>query len=297
MSWCKSVVRFCHDFSDREIWYNEDMKLYQTVDGTLIGFYRERGGQVQAMLYRNVYEQLLVVKTREEEITIPGFYEIRITVVPGHFEDELVFVPGHYERQMVWHPSFEVKRFRQIDGHYEIQNIWVPGYFVTRFYWREAHPARGLEAAWIPYQFWIEAGYKDQRVWIPTFTEEYIEVIPAGERETRVWVEGDFVTEQVWVPLLTTSERVWIPPVQDTITVEYTVVEDVWIGNEPVYEFVDVDRTSLFEVLELEREVAGVDGDEDKITIRNMLTGEELVTEARYVGYANRIGENEFVVP
>ncbi|KKL85800.1 hypothetical protein LCGC14_1951080, partial [marine sediment metagenome] len=39
------------------------MKLYQTIDGTLIGFYRERGGVVQASMYRDVYETVMVEKS------------------------------------------------------------------------------------------------------------------------------------------------------------------------------------------------------------------------------------------
>jgi len=273
------------------------MKLYQTIDGTLIGFYQEMGGAVQAVLYRDLYEQKLVTKERQEEITIPGYYEFYDIVTPGYWKEEEVYVQGHYERQMVWHPEYSVTRYREVPGHYEIQNIWVPEYYVTRYYWREAHPARGLEAAWIPYQHLIPAGYKDQRVWVDTYTEEYEEIIPAGEKETRVWVEGKYVTERNWIPETTRTEQVWVEQKIEYKTVEYQELEEVWIGREPVYEYIDPLMVQAFEVLELVPAPADRPELEDSITIRNTETGEVLTTTATYIGLGTRIGDNEFVVP
>lgn len=279
------------------MWYNNGMKLYQTIDGTMIGFYRERGGEVQAVLYEDVYEPRLVTYTRDEPIIIPGKFVIDVTTIEAHWLAERVYVQGHTERQMVWFDEYEVTRYREVPGGYEIQNIWVPAYYVTRYYWREAHPARGLEAMWIPYEHLIPAGFKDQRVWIPAHTEAYQEVIPAGEKESRVWVEGKYVTERTWVPEQQTSERVWIPPVKDTITITYQVMEEVYVGRVPVYQYVDESQVRLFEVLELVEADPAMAGAEDTIVIRNMLTGEELKTSATYLGVATRVAENEYVLP
>lgn len=273
------------------------MKLYQTIDGTLIGFYKEKGGAVQAMLYRDIYEPQMVTKTREEEKTIPGYFKTVETAVPGYYKDERVYVQGHYERQMIWKPAYYVTRYREIPGHYEIQNIWVPAYYVTRYYWREAHPARGLEAAWIPYQHLIPAGYKDQRVWLDTYTEEYQELIPAGESMGRVWVEGRYETEKIWVPATTKTEQVWIPTEKEIVTVEFQVLEDVWVGREPVYEYIDPMMVQGYEVLELIEAPADRPDIEDSITIRNTETGEVLKTTATYIGLGQQIDENQYVVP
>lgn len=273
------------------------MKLYQTIDGTLIGFYQEMGGAVQAVLYRDLYERQMVTKERQEEVTIPGYYEYFDIVTPGYWLEESVFVNAHYERQMVWHPAHDVTRYREVEGHYERQNIWVPEYYVTRYYWREAHPARGLEAAWIPYQHLIEAGYKLQRVWVDTYTEQYQETIPAGERETRVFVPGDYVTERTWIEETTREERVWIEPEVTYETVEYQELDDVWVGQEPVYEYIDPVFVQDWEVLELNVGVGHWPDYEDNITIRNTNTGEELTTSARYMGLAERIDDNEYVIP
>jgi len=280
-----------------KICYNQVMKLYQTIDGELIGFYKERGGEVQALLYRDVYESQLVDKTREDEVTIPGYWEIVVSTVPGYWKEEREYVQGHYERQMVWHPEYSVTRYRDVPAHYEIQNIWVPDYYVTRYYWREAHPARGLEAAWIPYQELIPAGYEDQRVWVETFTEPYQELMPAVERETRVWVEGKYVTEKAWVPESEISTRVWMPPEITYETVKFQEFEVVWVRYEPVYEFVDESMVRLYEVVELTKGAGPGPEFEDVLTIRNMLTGELLDTYATYIGLAERIADNEFVVP
>jgi len=272
------------------------MKLYQTIGGTLIGFYREKGGAVQALLYRDLYERQLVTKTREEEKIIPGYYKTVETPVPGYYKEERVWVQGHYEQKMIWKPEYSVTRYREVPGHYEIQNILVPEYYVTRYYWREAHPARGLEAAWIPYQHLIPAGYKDQRVWVPTFTEEYQEIIPAGESMGRVWVEGDYDTKRTWIPATTKTEQVWVTPVKEIVVVEYQELEDVWVGREPVYEYVDPMLVQAFEVLDLIKAPADRPDIEDKITIRNTETNEVLTTTATYIGLAEQIDENEYVV-
>ena len=295
------------------------MKLYQTIDGTLIGFYKEMGGVVQAVLYRDIYEKQLVTKTREEEIEIPGYFEDVETTVPGYWDEVLIVTPGHYERQMVWHPEYSVTRYREVPGHYEIQPYWFEEYTITRYrtvpgYW-EAYerdiPPRGLyEDTGPPYTWyrWIEehveeyeevfpAGFKDTRVWVDTYTEEYEEIIPAGERETRVWVAEYGTIKEVWIEPVTTTEKVWREPKIETKTIEYQELEDVWVGREPVYEYVDPMFVQAFEVLDLIEAPADRPDIEDSITIRNTETGEVLKTTATYIGLAEQIDENEYVVP
>lgn len=266
--------------------------MYQTIDGTLIGFYRERGGEVLAVYYRDVYEYRDVIKTREENVWIestfvsksvyiPGFYDMRpferpgrwedrAVRIPAHEEEQLVEIPGYYERRNVqepgrWEikrilvPEYSVTRYREVpghyvteteyvQGHYEIQNIWVPEYYVTRYYWREAHPARGLEAAWIPYEHLIPAGYKEQRVWvegdyqdedvwIKTYTEEYQELIPEGYKDQRVWVEGEWRTKVFWVDATWEHQMVMVPEEWGTETIwiePISRVDKVWVPDRYV---------------------------------------------------------------
>lgn len=273
------------------------MKLYQTIDGTLIGFYRERGGEVQALMYRDVYETVMVEKSemvftfgkpnlKLEQIWREGHWVQRVFTIPEHEEYQPVIieehweyktwtepahwgtreywlepyveiryreVPGHTETQWVWSEEYSVTRYREVPGHYETQNIWVPGYYVTRYYWREASPARGLEAAWIPYQHWIEDGYKDQRVWVDTYTEEYEEIIPAGEKESRVWVEtyqesyefevpGAWQDRRVWFPEVTRTTKTWVPMHEEVILVtvpETTESRRVWEAGRVIEVWVD----------------------------------------------------------
>lgn len=271
--------------------------MYQMIDGTLAGFYQEAGAELQVVTFRDVFEQQLVTKTKEVPEMIAGYYEQVDIVKPGYWKEEEVFVQGHYERQMVWHPEYSVKRYREVPGHYEIQNIWVPEYTVTRYYWREAHPARGLEAAWIPYEEVIPAGYKDQRVWVDTYTEEYEEIMPAGERETRVWVEGEYVKEKKWIKETMRTETIWVPPEVTYKMIEYQELEEVWVGRERIFSMVDPSEAWTFTVEELIPAPPDEPGVEDIIVIRNVLTGEILRTTATYVGLAERIDDNEFVVP
>lgn len=252
---------------------------------------------MQALLYRDVYEQKWVTKTRQEEITVPGYYRVDVVTIAGHWKEQRVYVQGKYEIKPVWFDEYSITRYREVPGHYEIQAVWFDEYYVTKYYWREAHPARGLKAAWIPYQEVVPAGYSDTRVWVDTYTEEYQEIMPAGFKDTRVWIEGKYVTEKIWVPEQKISKRVWVPAEKNFITVEYKELENVWMGREPVYEFVDESQVRLFEVVELIETPAGAPAGEDAIVIRNMLTGEELTTTGRYMGLATKIADNEFVVP
>lgn len=88
------------------------MKLYQTIDGTMIGFYQERGGEVQCTMYRDIYEQQLVKKTRKVYVKTPDKYE---TIWAGeHCDIETricypagwvnIVVPGEWELvdQIFW---------------------------------------------------------------------------------------------------------------------------------------------------------------------------------------------------
>lgn len=240
------------------------MKLYQTIDGTLIGFYQERGGAVQAVLYRDVYETELVTKTREVEVIVPGYYEEFDIITPGYWKEEEVWSSGYYRRQMIWKPEYSVTRYREVPGHYEIRNVWVPEYTVTRYreveghyeiqpfwfeehtitkyYWREPHPARGLPGAWIPYEEVVPAGYSDTRVWVDTYTEEYEEVIPAGYKDQRVWVDTYTEEYQEIIPAGESMGRVWVEGkyiIEDVWVEETTRTERVWVPATVTHETVE----------------------------------------------------------
>lgn len=295
------------------------MKLYQTIDGTMIGFYNERGGEVQCVMYRDLYEARKVIKYREEKIWIkstqdtvmillPGFWDERRVETPGRFEDRAVRIPEHEEEKLVEIPGFYERRLVQLPGKYEIKPVWFEEYYVTKYYWREAHPARGLEAAWIPYQELVPAGYSDTRVWVEgewrtkvvwvdaTWEYQMVTVPEAWGTET-IWIEPVSRTRKIWVPSKYVSVLIGEPGRYETRIVEYTVTEEVWIGYEPVYSYVDQTQGTLFEVLELYPGAAPGPDFEDVITIRNRLTGEELRTSAKYIGMGTKVDENEFVVP
>lgn len=294
------------------------MKLYQTTDGTLIGFYKEKGGTVQAVLYRDIYEKQMVTKTREEEVVSAGYFEQVEKTVPGYWTEEREYVQGHYEILPHWFEEYSITRYREVPGHYEILPYWFDEYTVTRYrtvpgYW-EAYerdiPPRGRYTETEPPYTWyrwidehveqyeevIPAGYKDTRVWVDTKYEPYEEIIPAGFSDTRVWVDGVFEDVEVWMPGTTSVEMVWHEPVTEYKHVEYQELEEVWVGREPVYEYVDPMDVQGYEVLELIEAPAERPDLEDSITIRNTETGEVLTTTATYIGLAQQIDENEYVV-
>lgn len=295
------------------------MKLYQTIDGTLIGFYKEKGGAVQAVLYRDIYEQQMVNKIRQEVTRTPGYFKTETITVPGYWKTERVYVQGHYEIQPYWFEEYSITRYREVPGHYEILQHWFEEYSITRYrtvpgYWepyevtRPADPVTGrIEVTYTQYR-WIEehveeyeevipAGFKDTRVWVDTKTEPYEEIMPAGFKDTRVWVDGKFEDEEVWVKETTKIEQVWVDEVIERKDVPYQELEEVWVGREPVYEYIDPMQVQGYEVLELIEAPAGRPDIEDSITIRNTETGEVLTTTATYIGLAQQIDENEYVVP
>jgi len=361
------------------------MRLYQTIEGMMIGFFEERGDEVRLVMAQDLYEKQLVTKTKETSvwiestfvsklIWIPGKWRIRTierdgywekkavmipahkrwvkVEVPGAWQKEHYKIPGHYiYKQKAFDAYYETKtrdvpgyfdtKKEYVQGHYEIQNIWVPAYYVTRYYWQEPHPVRGLVGMWKPYQLLIPAGYKDQRVWIegkyedvktwvePT-PETYLELVPAGTKQVSIWIPEEWRTRAVWVenttvdklvyfPAAWGSKEVWIEPFSQTekiwvpgknewfdygqkghwkySIVEYTEFVDVWVGYKPIYEFVDPTDPQTFQVVRLVPAPVGQIDIEDKIVVRNTLTGEEITTTARYLGMAERIAENEFVVP
>jgi len=198
--------------------------------------------EVCEMIAAHWAEKRVEVPAHDQEIKTmkPGWWEHVAEVIPGYWETQTKFIEGHYETQEIWIPEhieqelqeipgyFEERRV-QGPGHWEIQNIWVPEYTVTRYYWREAHPERGLEAAWIPYDEVIPAGYKDKRIWVEgrwvrkefwvdTTWEQVDVVVPGQYRDHRVWIDGNYEDVNVWVPAKTVPKPVWHPP-EEVITI------------------------------------------------------------------------------
>lgn len=294
------------------------MKLYQLKDGTMVGFYREKGAEVEAVMYRDVYEQQLVTKTREVPVTVPGHWEVVEVTDPGYWKRELVVTPGHYEPQeKCWEEHTET-RYRTVEAHYEIKPVWYPEETITKTrvipgYWEPYErdiPPRGVYEEtgppytwyrWIPeheeeYEVVIPGYFKDQKVWVEATVEPYEVVIDAGCKTTYVWRESYGTWTDVWVEPVTRKEKVWVEEKTEYVTEEYKELEDVWVGREPVYSMVDPTEDRLFEVVSLNVEATGSWEMGDSITIRNIMTGEELTTQASYLGLANRISENEFAI-
>jgi len=330
-----------------------------------LGFYKERGSTLTIVGYRTVTKRVQVWHTEmietiiEGEYThtslpIEGHYEYKEVIVPeeevtykktvpAHYETETQYIQGHYETQEIWIPEHEEQHFVEVPGfyelrkvqepgHYERQNIWVPEYYVTRYYWREAHPARGLEAAWIPYQHLIPAGYKEQRVWVEGIwvdkeywvdaTWEYQTVVVQGQyRDHRVWVDGNFEDVNVWIPERTETVTTIVP--------EHKEMQEIWVGayvkhivakrpdktimvettwwewedveqQEPIFGYADVPYTENLEMIDhIKGPVMVIAGEpeHDTLKIKIVPTGDEYVTEADFIGCATRIGENEYVLP
>lgn len=341
------------------------MLMYWCTGGPYLGFYQERGSTVEIVGYRTVTGRVQVWHTdmvptviegewvhtslpieghyATREVTVPEEEVTYDKVVPAHYETETKYIQGHYETQEIWIPEHEEKHFVEVPGYYEdrqvqdpgqyeIQNIWVPEYYVTRYYWREAHPARGLEAAWIPYQHLIPAGFKDQRVWVEgqwrtvefwvdaTFEYQTV-VVPGQYRDHRVWVDGNYEDVNVWIPERNETVTVIVPEHKEieeywvdawikhvsirrpdkTIMVEQTYWkwEDVEY-QEPIFGYADLPYTENLELVDHIRGPVMVivgEPEADTLKIRYVPTGDEFFMDAEFVGCAVRIGENQYVIP
>ncbi len=339
------------------------MQLYKTQAGAYLGFYQEQGGAVVIVGYRTVTKKVWVQKWVTETYQEPDWWSFTILYHPGHWKDETFLVPevkvqktrvvagyyktksvwvkGHYETKEIWIPAHDVWKFVDVDGYYEdqlvqlpgqyeIQNVWTEAYFVTRYYWQEAHPARGLEGMWKPYQLEIPAGYKDQRVWVdgPWVTKEVwidntieykLVTIPGQFTDHRVWVDGNYEDHQVWVPPTTETYTVTIAEHYDT--------KKTWI--EPRMQRVDIKMPGKFvtkkhfvqgwEDVETQEPIYAYYGENDKwdmvdhkygpvmviagpwegdeLTIRVVETGALVKVEVQYVGLAEKTDENEYIIP
>ena len=273
------------------------MKIYQLQDGTLVGFYREAGAELTVQYYDDVYETQLVTKERQEEYTIPGFYETYDIITAGYWTEEEVFIPGRWERQMIWKPEYTVTRYREVPGYWETRTQWIPGYWKTVIVTRPADPVTGrLEISYEDKQ-WVPGYDYHRKVWVTPTTEEYEEIIPAGESMGRVWIEEHYETENIWIPETSREVQVWVPPEKGYKTVEYQVLEEVWVGQTPVYSLVDPTQATMFTVEDLIKAPADEPWVEDKVTVKNILTGEVLTTTAYYLGLATKVDDEEFVVP
>jgi len=247
------------------------MKIYQLYDGTLVGFYREEGFELQCVMYRDVYEQRTVTKMVEKEVTvsewragemIPGHWidETRRYLIPEHTQYQPVVIEEHWEyktwtepahwgtREYWLSPHIEIE-YREVPGHYEIQPVWFEEHTITKYYWREPHPARGLPGAWIPYEAVVPAGYSDTRVWVDTSYEPYEVEIPGCWVDRRVWFPEVTRTTKKWVPLHEELQLITIPDAYEVRT------ERLWIGarllpayREMVTKKIMVEETTTEEV-------------------------------------------------
>lgn len=323
--------------------YNDGMLMFWCTGGPYLGFYRERGSTVRIVGYRTVtktvqvwHDELVETKMPDtyQMVRIPEHYEMeakeyfvpetketRTRVVTEHYESKTVTEPAHWGTREYWlGPHIEIQ-YKEVPGHYEIKNIWVPEYYVTRYYWREAHPERGLEAAWIPYQHLIPAGYKDQRVWVETYQEPYEVEIPGCWQERRIWFPDVTRTypvlikeheEEYSVPVPAhyemREEKVYYPSTYVKVKVEgeikmvrttfYTWEDKEF--QEPIFGYANLPYTENLELIEHHRGpvmvIAG-EPEADTLKIRIVPTGDVYTTDAEFVGCAVKIGENEYVLP
>jgi len=339
------------------------MKIYDIFDSGWLAVYQERAQVIYISGFRKETRNVLVEKTGMKEIEVsvfkaglwilvPGRWEEKMfwvpeekitktRTVPGHWETETRYIEGHYETKEIWIPEHEEKNFVEVPGYieqrmvqdpgyWERQNIWVPEYYVTRYYWREAHPARGLEAAWIPYQHIIEAGYKEQRVWVvpEAHMEDYwvdgyweyqTVVVPGQFRDHRVWIDGNFEDVPFWVGEQEEKyqvvvaghqekRRVWVEAYDKFTpayrTLEKKMVEATWEELEevevdvPIYSYYYPDYE--YEVISIQKgpEVVMIGEPEgDKLIMKTPVSKIEVEMEGYFLGNAVRIGDNQYVLP
>jgi len=241
------------------------MQLYKTETGEYLGFYKEQGGQVVIIGYKDITTESLVTEMVYEKYRLPDTTTTVFIDNPGHWEDKgywvpattksatkviagywdtkKVYVQGHYETQEIWIPAHDVMAFVTVPGHYEdrkeqlkgqyviIQKSYE-GFFVTSVYWQEAHPARGLLGKWVEYEKWVPPGYTELKVWEEGLWITNSVWVEATTEYQTVTIPGQYTDHRVWVDGKYKLEHFWVPPRKEDYLIDvpgFTEMRKVWI--------------------------------------------------------------------
>lgn len=260
-----------------------------------MGFYREYGGAVTIVGYRDVIKREWVVKPREVRVWVPEYYEDRQIWVEETIVQDWVLVPEHIELET-----------RTVEAGWAYSQVWVEGEWVARRYWIEefceyqektvrmsvlgvmrdvtrnvlvCEPAHwGERKEWIPGQFREVSHWEDEyeetfEVKVRTHYEMQDIVIPGHFKPDRVLVPGEWLTEMV-------ESGAW---------------EDV-VYQEPVYSYVgSVDEYCLVELQRAGRDPPDGEVAADTLELRYTGSNEWITVEAEYVSLAQSIGGNVYV--
>jgi len=276
---------------------NNRMKVYQLFDGTLVGFYREAGFELEVLYYEDVYETRMVEKTemvlkvsppdmRLDRYWIEGHYETRTYTIPAHTEYQLVVIPGHYEKRTI-----------TTDAHWGTREYWLEEHIEIQYRYEGEPGKEAGRAGWVAYEVVIPGCWEERRIWFPKMT-----------RTITVWVDIHEELQLVTIPAKTEDRREWVARRELTRWVDYgsketyeerkwMEEEEVFVGRLPVYSAVDPSQATVFTVEEHSLAPVDVPYAEDIVTIRSVESGEVFTTTANYIGMATRIDDDEFVVP
>jgi len=295
------------------------MLVYWCKGGPFLGFYKELGSTVRIAGTRKL--------TRTVQVWHTEMVEIR---VPVHHDGLYLHIPGHYEDKMFWVPEEMVTKTRTVPEHYEKRTETTPAHWGTREYWLEPQieiryrfvgtaEQRAGRAGWELIEGeYVFVGTSEQRAGRAGW-ESYEEVIPGCWQERRIWFPDVTRTYTVWVP---EQEETYVEIVPEhyemrEVTIPYwsgyreiliegetKMIEKTWYEweevevDDPIFAYADPPNIDNYELVDKKRGYVWPPEEAwDTLKIRNVFTGEIFEMKAEYVGCAQRIGDNEFVVP
>lgn len=295
------------------------MQVFFRPGGPFLGFYRELGSPVRIVRTRKVVKRVQVWHTED----IP-------TVIEGELVHTSLPIEGHYETRSFLVPEQQVQKSRIVEEHYEEKMVTEPAHWGTREYWLEPHieiryrfvgteeqragragweqvegewvfvgtaEQRAGRAGWEAYEVEIPGCWVERRIWFPEVTrmqkvlvrehlEYYTETIPEHEETREVWVDAYVKHIAVRRP-------------DKTVMVKTTWWD--WEEKEvddPVYAYANYPDTDYLKLLSHTRGAVWPPAEAwDTLEIKILATGDVYTTSAEYIGFATRIGENEFVIP
>jgi len=295
------------------------MKVYLMKGNQFMGFYQELGSTVEIVGTRKVVKTVEVKHTEMVEEKMPDEYytyemfypehkALRETIVEGHYETRTRLVPAHYEDRTVTEPAHWGTREYWLEPTIEIRYRFVgtaeqragrAGWELVdgEYVFVGTAEQRAGRAGWESYEVEIPGVWQERRIWFPDVTRTYKVLVPEHEEEYQEWVPTHYETLEYTIPAGSRIEEG--VRVGETKMVERTWVtyEDVAV-DDPIFGYIFYPEQEKYELIATEQSYLRIAGPQvDFITIRDLQTGRTYDWEGEFLGYATRIGENQYVVP
>lgn len=269
-------------------------------------------------------------KTETKTRVVAGHYDVKQEYIQGHYETQEIWIPEHEEQHFVEVPGFYELRLVRVPGKWVTTEVIKAGYWESYLYTRPADPVTGRievsfwDKRWVPERtysrlVWQPETTMEVNYWVDATYEYQTVIVPGQYRDHRVWVEGEYKDVNYWVKSYIEEYTVTTPAYMEErevlipwFTKRFSVMhEGEWVMEEhlvcgfqdvtkevPVYSYYGADDE--YDLIHREYgPVVVIAGppEGDKLTLRIIESGDEVVVEAKYLGLGTRTNDNEYILP